>query len=152
MSNAGIDLDTLQVYVRPTATSSLLSSYVRQDSLFDAVTGSSITGKSLIYYIQEIEDEQYELIFGDGIFGKALEDGNIVEVSYIINNGSNGNGITNMAFSGKCTYNRNAVENTITSGISLLTANGHQVVVKKLKLLTLLRSMHLKFMALRTEL
>ena len=124
LSNAGIDLDTLQVYVRPTATSSLLSSYIRQDSLFDAVTGSSITGKSLIYYIQEIEDEQYELLFGDGIFGKALEDGNIVEVSYMINNGPDGNGISNMAFSGKCTYNRNAIENTITSGISLLTASG----------------------------
>jgi len=123
LSNSGIDLSTLEVYVRPSATSSLLSSYTRQDSLFDAVTGSAITGDSLIYYIQEIEDEQYEIIFGDGIFGKALADGNIVEVSYIISNGSEANGISNLSFSGKCTYTRNAVENTITSGISLLTAN-----------------------------
>ena len=123
LSNSGIDLNTLEVYVRPSATSSLLSSYTRQDSLFDAVTGSAITGDSLIYYIQEIEDEQYEIIFGDGIFGKALADGNIVEVSYIISNGSEANGISNLSFSGKCTYTRNAVENTITSGISLLTAN-----------------------------
>ena len=43
LSNAGIDLSTLEVYVRPSSTSSLLSSYTRQDSLFDAVTGSSIT-------------------------------------------------------------------------------------------------------------
>ena len=123
LSNSGIDLSTLEVYVRPSATSSLLSSYTRQDSLFDAVTGSSITGNSLIYYIQEIEDEQYEIIFGDGIFGKALADGNIVEVSYIVSNGSEANGVSNLTFSGKCTYTRNAVENTITSGISLLTAN-----------------------------
>ena len=123
LSNAGIDLSTLEVYVRPSATSSLLSSYTRQDSLFDAVTGSSITKDSLIYYIQEIEDEQYEIIFGDGIFGKALEDGNIVEVSYILSNGSEANGISNVSFSGKCTYTRNAVENTITSGISLVTAD-----------------------------
>ena len=123
LSNAGIDLSTLEVYVRPSATSSLLSSYTRQDSLFDAVTGSSITKDSLIYYIQEIEDEQYELIFGDGIFGKELSDGNIVEVSYILTNGSDGNGISNLSFAGKCTYTRNAVENTITSGISLVTAN-----------------------------
>jgi len=123
LSNAGIDLSTLEVYVRPSATSSLLSSYTRQDSLFDAVTGSAITGDSLIYYIQEIEDEQYEIIFGDGIFGKALADGNIVEVSYIISNGSEANGVSNLTFSGKCTYSRNAVENTITSGISLVTAN-----------------------------
>ena len=123
LSNAGIDLDTLEVYVRPSATSSLLSSYTRQDSLFDAVTGSSITKDSLIYYIQEIEDEQYEIIFGDGIFGKELSNGNIVEVSYILTNGSDANGISNLSFAGKCTYTRNAVENTITSGISLVTAN-----------------------------
>ena len=123
LSNAGIDLSTLEVYVRPSATSSLLSSYTRQDSLFDAVTGSSITKDSLIYYIQEIEDEQYEIIFGDGIFGKELSDGNIVEVSYILTNGSDANGISNLSFAGKCTYTRNAVENTITSGISLITAN-----------------------------
>ena len=123
LSNAGIDLSTLEVYVRPSSTSSLLSSYTRQDSLFDAVTGSAITSKSLIYYIQEIEDEQYEIIFGDGIFGKALEDGNIVEVSYILTNGSEANGVSNLTFSGKCTYSRNAVENTITSGISLVTAD-----------------------------
>ena len=123
LSNAGIDLSTLEVYVRPSATSSLLSSYTRQDSLFDAVTGSSITKDSLIYYIQEIEDEQYEIIFGDGIFGKELSNGNIVEVSYILTNGSDANGISNLSFAGKCTYTRNAVENTITSGISLVTAN-----------------------------
>ena len=123
LSNAGIDLSTLEVYVRPSSTSSLLSSYTRQDSLFDAVTGSSITKDSLIYYIQEIEDEQYELIFGDGIFGKELSDGNIVEVSYILTNGSEANGISNLSFAGKCTYTRNAVVNTITSGISIVTAN-----------------------------
>ena len=122
LSNAGIDLDTLMINVRPSSTSSLRSAYQRQDSLFDAKSGSTITGKSLIYYIQEIEDEQYEVIFGDGIFGKALDDGNIVEATYIISNGPEGNGISNLAFSGRCTYNRNAVENTITSGISLITA------------------------------
>jgi len=123
LSNAGIDLSTLEVYIRPSATSSLLSNYTRQDSLFDSSTGSTITGKSLIYYIQEIEDEQYEIIFGDGIFGKALENGNIVEVSYMISSGPDANGVSNMSFSGKCTYNRNAVENTVTSGISLVTAD-----------------------------
>ena len=122
LSNAGIDLDTLDINVRPTSTSSLKSAYTRQDSLFDSSTGSTITGDSLIYYLQEIEDEQYEIIFGDGIFGKALDDGNIVEASYVIGNGPEGNGISNFAFAGKCTYTRNAVENTVTSGISLLTS------------------------------
>ena len=58
LSNAGIDLDTLEVNIRPSSTSSLKSAYTRQDSLFDATTGSTITGKSLIYNLQEVQDEQ----------------------------------------------------------------------------------------------
>ena len=122
LSNSGIDLATLKIHIRPNSTSSLKSAYTRQDSLFDETSGSTINGSSLIYYIQEIEDEQYEIIFGDGIFGKALDDGNIVEASYIVSNGPDGNGVSNFAFAGQCTYNRNAVTNTVTSGISLLTS------------------------------
>ena len=122
LSNSGIDLATLKIHIRPNSTSSLKSAYTRQDSLFDETSGSTINGNSLIYYIQEIEDEQYEIIFGDGIFGKALDDGNIVEASYIVSNGPDGNGVSNFAFAGQCTYNRNAVTNTVTSGISLLTS------------------------------
>ena len=40
-----------------------------------------------------------------------------------MSNGSEANGVSNLSFSGKCTYSRNAVENTITSGISLVTAD-----------------------------
>ena len=40
-----------------------------------------------------------------------------------MSNGSEANGISNLSFSGNCTYTRNAVENTISSGISLITAN-----------------------------
>ena len=45
--------------------------------------GSAINGNSKIYFIQEVEDERYELIFGDGIFGQELQNGNIIEVSIL---------------------------------------------------------------------
>ena len=123
LSNSGIDLETLKVSVKPSPNSSISLTYSRQDDLFDSESGSTITGTSPIYFIQEIEDEHYELIFGDGIFGKALQDGNVVEVSYIKTNGETGNGVSNFSFSGKLVYTRNNSTSNVTSGISLVTAN-----------------------------
>ena len=123
LSNAGIDLDTLKVSVKPSPNSSVSLNYTRQDDLFDPDSGSTITGSSPIYFIQEIEDEQYEIIFGDGIFGKKLEDGNQINVSYIKTTGEDANGIANFAFSGKLVYTRNDSTTNVTSGISLVTAN-----------------------------
>ena len=121
LPNVGIDLDSLVVSVRPSADSSVSTKYSRQDELFDNVTKSTITKDSNIYFIQEVEGEQYEVIFGDGIFGKELQDGNIVEITYIVTNGSDGNGVNSFTFSGSLSYVRNSVEIFVTDGISLIT-------------------------------
>ena len=122
LPNVGIDLDSLVVSVRPSVDSSVSAKYTRQDELFDTVTKSTITENSNIYFIQEVEGEQYEVIFGDGVFGKALNDGNIVEMTYITTNGSNGNGVSNFTFSGSLSYVRNSVEIFVTNGISLVSS------------------------------
>ena len=123
LSNDGIDLETLKVSVKPSPQSSVSLTYARQDDLFDTNSGSTITAASPIYFIQEVEDEQYEIIFGDGIFGKALQDGNEINVSYMKTKGESGNGISNFSFSGKLCYTRNDSTINVTSGISLVTAN-----------------------------
>ena len=115
LPNSGVDTDLISVSVKPNEQSTIRVQYNRQDSLFD------INGESEIYFLQEIEDERYELIFGDGIFGKSLEEGNFIEISHIITNGNGGNGINQFSYSGKITYTRNSTEYTVTSGISLLT-------------------------------
>ena len=122
LPNSGIDLDSLVVNIRPSTQSSLRTTYNRHDTLFDKDTGTIIDGNSNIYFVQEIDSERYELIFGDGIFGKKLQDGNVIEVTYIATNGSDGNGISNFTFSGSVSYVRNSVEIFVTSGISLLTS------------------------------
>ena len=122
LPNVGIDLESLVVRVKPSVDSSVSTKYSRQDELFDSVTKSTITGNSNIYFIQEIEGEQYEVIFGDGVFGKALEDGNVVEFTYIVTNGADGNGVGTFTFSGSLSYVRNSVEIFVTSGISLLSS------------------------------
>ena len=122
LPNVGIDLDSLVVSVRPSVDSSVSTKYSRQDELFDTTTKSTITGNSNIYFIQEVEGEQYEVIFGDGVFGKDLQDGNIVEMTYIVTSGSDGNGVNSFTFSGSASYVRNSVEIFVTSGISLISS------------------------------
>jgi len=115
LPNAGIDTELIRVSVKLTQTATVATNYSLQDSLFD------INGESKVYYLQEIEDERYELIFGDNIFGKALEEGNYVTANYIVTNGDPANGVSQFNFGGRITYTRNGVEFNVTSGISLLS-------------------------------
>ena len=121
LPNTGIDLDTLVVKVKPSAASTVSIKYQRHDNLFDEDSGSVINGNSNIYFLQEVSSEQYELIFGDGIFGKALQDGNVIEVSYIVTNGDAANGVNALNYAGSLYYTRNSVEIAVTTGISLIT-------------------------------
>jgi hypothetical protein len=115
LPNSGIDTKLISVSVRNNEQSTNSVKYSLQDSLFE------VKKDSKVFFLQEIEDERYELIFGDGIFGRKLEEGNFIEVGYITSNGDSANGISQFTFSGRITYNRNSIEYTVTSGISLLT-------------------------------
>jgi hypothetical protein len=115
LPNSGIDTDLISVLVKSNSSATASVKYNLQDSLF------GIDKESEVYFLQEIEDERYELIFGDNVFGKALEEGYYVEASYIVTNGDSGNGIGQFSFSGRLTYTRNSTEYVVSSGISLLT-------------------------------
>jgi len=115
LPNAGVDTELLRVSVKNNENSTTSTKYSLQDSLF--YVGSN----SKVYYLQEIEDERYELIFGDGVFGKKLEESNYITVNYISTNGDSGNGMSNFSFNGRLTYVRDGNEYTIGSGISLIT-------------------------------
>ena len=91
--------------------------YAFQNSLF------SINENSRVFFLQEIEDERYEVIFGDGVFGKNLSEGNIVDISYIKTNGDSANGISQFSFTGRLTYTRNSSEYVVESGISILSTD-----------------------------
>ena len=115
LPNAGVDTDLISVKVKNNESSTASAEYKLQDSLFD------INSSSNVYFIQEVEDERYQIFFGDGIFGKALEDNNFISVNYIVTNGDSANGISSFTFSGRITYIRNAQNYTVTSGVSLIT-------------------------------
>ena len=58
---------------------------------------------SEIYLLQEVQDEKYELLFGDGYFGKKLSNGDVITATYIITDGRDGNGPSSFSFSGRFT-------------------------------------------------
>ncbi len=115
LPNSGIDTNLITVTVKNNQNSTTGTKYAYQDSLFN------LTKDSNVYFLQEISDERYEIFFGDGIFGKSLTGGNFITVDYIVSNGDSANGISGFAFSGKLSYNRNGLDYSVTSGISLLT-------------------------------
>jgi len=114
LNNPNIDTSTIKVEVRDTQSSTTSRKFVLSDNLF------SITNKSRVFFIQEIEDQRYELIFGDGIFGEKLSSSNFIEASYIVTNGQGGNGLSSFSFSGRILDNNGI---SVTSGISLITTN-----------------------------
>ena len=112
LGNAGIDTSTLSVIVRPNENSTVTRTYKLADSLFD------VKSDSAVYYIQEVEDERYEIIFGDGIFGNRLQEPDFIEVSYNVTNGVDANGLSSFVFSGKII---DQADRIIKGGISLIT-------------------------------
>jgi len=114
LDNANIDTESINVFVRDTKSKTSKNSYKLAKNLLD------INSQSRIFFIQEIEDQRYELIFGDGVFGKKLENLNYVEVFYNVTNGEDANGISSFNFNGRIVDNNNRV---INNGISLITTN-----------------------------
>lgn len=94
IDNAFVDTSTLIVRIKGPTDPTAGKEYVRSDNII------SINENSEVYFIQEVKDEKYELLFGDGILGKKLETGSQIVASYIITDGVEGNGVTNFSFSG----------------------------------------------------
>lgn len=112
LPNTGIDTSLLSVDI---SNNGVRTKYYLHNNIFN------VTKDSKVFFLQEIEDERYELIFGDGVFGSALTDGDEITASYIVSNGSSANGISQFSFSGVLNYISTTAPVNITSGISLLS-------------------------------
>ncbi len=94
IENSSADLDTLSINVYQSAQSSIFDEFQSGEVL-------DIGSDDKVYFISEIEDENYEIFFGDGVLGKKLEDGQVVEMSYITTNGPDSNGAKSFTFNGR---------------------------------------------------
>ena len=90
LNNPNIDTSTIVVRVGT-------REYKQVDNII------TVNKESEIYLIQEVADEKYELLFGDGIIGKKLETGDIIKVTYIVTDGETGNGPSLFTYAGTTT-------------------------------------------------
>ena len=112
LPNNGVDTSTIRINVKENNASTTVTEY----KLVDNIIG--VTSTSNIYLIQETTDEKYEVLFGDGIFGHKLNNGNVIEISYIKTEGKEGNGVSRLQFSGTVTNENGATESSLTSSIN----------------------------------
>ena len=92
LDNANIDTSSIVAYV---GTPGVLG---KQYKMIDNIVG--ISSISDTYLIQEVQDERYELLFGDGIFGRKPQNGAVITVQYVVTSGSEGNGPELFNFAG----------------------------------------------------
>jgi hypothetical protein len=76
--NKYADLSTLKVTVQDTTGSSNITTFTLADNIVD------VTRISTVYWVKEIDDGLYELVFGDGIIGVSLSAGNVVNLNYAV--------------------------------------------------------------------
>ena len=112
LPNIGVDTSLVNIKA---GTTNQKFKYSYQDNLFD------IDNDSKVFYLQEVNDERYEIFFGDGVFGRKLQEGEEIDINYIVSNGETANGVNQFTFSGQITYTQGNGTHTVSSGISLLT-------------------------------
>ena len=119
LNNSFVDTSTLKVYIKKTEQDGLGIEYFLSENIFD------IDKNSRIFFINEVQDEKYELRFGDGLIGKKLgdvvgSDGTIITANYIITDGRDGNGASSFSFSGTL---ESASSEIIDPGTVTITTN-----------------------------
>ena len=112
LPNANIDTSSIRVEV---SDSSGVLTYNAYTNIFD------VNSESRLFLVQEVDDEKYQIMFGDNVLGKKPANGATITVTYIVTNGQDGNNAANFNFAGRLTYISGGVDVDITSGISLLT-------------------------------
>ncbi len=88
LDNSFIDTASIKVYVNNV-----------EYKLVDNIV--NVNNESTVFLIQEIQDEKYELLFGDGLIGKKPQNGDIITVDYLITDGEEGNGASFFSFAGR---------------------------------------------------
>ena len=111
ISNDAVDTSTLKVKIYESISSSVYNTYEQANNILD------VGAEDRVFYISEVEDEKYELFFGDGVLGKKLSNGQVVEISYVATNGAATNGAK------KFTYNGSIVDGDGNSILVPFTVN-----------------------------
>jgi len=116
LDNQNIDTNTIRVKVFPTG-GSFSEPYLVADNIL------GVDGTSKVFFLDEIEDERYEILMGDGVLGKKLENNARIEVSYLTTAGPESNGVRTFVFSGVLENPNGVSPSSFTTSITSTTAS-----------------------------
>ena len=116
LDNQNIDTNTIRVKVYPTG-GSFSEPYLVADNIL------GVDGNSKVFFLDEIEDERYEILIGDGVLGKKLENNARIEVSYLTTSGPESNGVRTFVFSGVLENPQGVSPTAFTTSITSTTAS-----------------------------
>ena len=109
LNNDNVDVSTLLVQVVNSASDSTTTTYTKANNLVE------VKSSTTAYFIQETLEGEWEVYFGDGVVGKALVDGNIVQLSYVVTNGTAANGAKTFTASNNISGFANIAVSTVTA-------------------------------------
>ena len=115
LNNSFIDTSTISVYVRESNESGTGIQYFSVDNILN------VNSTSKIYLLQEVQDEKYELLFGDGLIGQKLSNNSVITVTYIVTDGISGNGASSFSFAGSLKDSTDVIASNFSSAISITT-------------------------------
>jgi hypothetical protein len=90
--NTNVDTSTLNIRILNSSTDSTSRTFTSAENLVE------VSPTSQVYFLSEVENGQFEIKFGDGVFGTALNAGNVIVIEYIVSNGADGNGFNNLTY------------------------------------------------------
>ena len=86
LDNDKVDISTILVQVQNSISDTTTTTYTLANNLVE------VKSTSTVFFTQETLDGEWEVYFGDGVVGQSLIDGNIVQLSYVVTNGTDANG------------------------------------------------------------
>jgi len=122
LDNPNIDTNTISVTVYP-GGGSFNEPYLVADNILD------VDGDSKVFFVEETEDERYEILIGDGVLGKKLENNTRIDVSYLTTQGPASNGVRAFVFTGVLENENGVTPNSFTTSIvsTVASAGGEDV-------------------------
>ena len=116
LDNPGIDTSTIQVKVYPSAVATTFKEYKLSENILEAKPSSEI------YFLEEVSEQRYEVLFGDGVLGRKLENGEKIEISYLVTAGAESNGAKTFTFSGTLVNQSGNNPTSVSAAVLTVTA------------------------------
>lgn len=124
-----VDISTLTVAVQTSATNTTGST----DTWTNVTDITTVSSTTKAFFVQELQDGRYEVYFGDGVIGQAVEDGNVVVLDYLVTSGLDANGIGSTDRTGARAFSTSVADITDVVVVSASSGGANKESIDSIK-------------------